>query len=419
MESSELWKLALFALCMILSGFFSSAETAFIALPRAQLMQLVNSGNSRARLALHLVQRPERLLATVLLSNNLVNTAAAALGTVIAISLIQNSTLALLASTLTVTFLLLVFSEVLPKTVAWKRSEQVSLAFARPLALVQWVLFPAIQILHGITLAFTKVVGIDTQMARSSEQEIKTLIRVGVQAGEVEPSEATLLERVFRFGDQQVTEIMTPRPEIVWVQEGTTLNQFFQIYSGHRHTRFPVFQDSIENVTGVISIKDLFLALAQGNLGLDDSVTSLARPAMFVPETKPVRETFAEMQPGRQGLVLAVDEFGGIAGMATLEQLLEVIVGDVADEGDAAEQTYVAVSDTVFRLKASVGIAEINDELDLQLPEGQYKTVAGFILETLGRVPVEGDTVHFQDLTLTVRTMDGVRIDEVDVERIE
>ena len=419
MESSELWKLALFALCMILSGFFSSAETAFIALPRTQLMHLVNSGNSRARLALRLIQSPERLLATVLLSNNLVNTAAAALGTVIAISLIQNSTLALLTSTLTVTFLLLVFSEVLPKTVAWKRSEQVSLAFARPLALVQWVLFPAIQILNGITLAFTKVVGIDTQMARSSEQEIKTLIRVGAQAGEVEPSEAALLESVFRFGDQQVTEIMTPRPDIVWVQEGTTLSQFSQIYSEHRHTQFPVFQDSFENVTGVISIKDLFLAFAQGNLGLDDSVTSLARPAMFIPETKPVRETFAEMQSSRQRFVLTVDEFGGIAGMATLEQLLEVIVGEVADEGDVPEQTYVAVSDTVFRLKASVGIAEINDELDLQLPEGQYKTVAGFLLETLGRVPVEGDSVHFQDLTLTVRAMDGVRIVEVDVEQIK
>ena len=203
------------------------------------------------------------------------------------------------------------------------------------------------------------------------------------------------------------------------MQEGTTLSQFSQIYSEHRYSQFPVFQDSFENVTGVISIKDLFLAFAQGNLGLDDSVTSLARPAMFIPETKPVRETFAEMQSSRQRFVLTVDEVVGIAGMATLEQLLEVIVGEVADEGDVPEQTYVAVSDTDFRLKASVGLAEINDELDLQLPEGQYKTVAGFILETLGRVPVEGDTVHVQDRTLTVRTMDGVRIDEVDVERIE
>ena len=125
------------------------------------------------------------------------------------------------------------------------------------------------------------------------------------------------------------------------------------------------------------------------------------------------------MQSSRQRFVLTVDEFGGIAGMATLEQLLEVIVGEVADEGDVPEQTYVAVSDTVFRLKASVGIAEINDELDLNLPERQYKTVAGFILEALGRVPVEGDSVHFQNLTLTVRAMDGVRIEEVDVERVE
>ena len=270
MEPADLWKLALFVVCLVLSAFFSSSETAFIALPRPRLMQLVNEGNSKARLVAQLIQHPERLLATVLLSNNLVNTGAAALGTAVAINLIHNSTVAVLVSTFGVTFLLLVFSETLPKTVAWKRSETVSLTFARPLAMVQWSLARRSHLLHGITLLFTKLVGINSPVPRDSEKEIRTLISVGAQAGEVEASEAVLLEKVFRFGDQRVTEDNEPPADIVWVQDGTTLTDFLKTYCQFRHTRFPVYTGSTENVTGIISIKDILSAMGEGRLGPDD-----------------------------------------------------------------------------------------------------------------------------------------------------
>ena len=378
-------------------------------------MHLANTGNSRAKLAARLMERPEKLLATVLLSNNLVNTAAAALGTAIAISLIQNPNIAILVSTVGVTTLLLVFSETLPKTVAWKRSEQVAFTFARPLALVGWLLYPAIQVLQGITILFTKLIGIDSAEARSSEQEIRTLIMVGAQTGDVEASEATLLEKVFRFGDQRVMDVMTPRPQIVWVRQGTTVNQFLDMYCEHRHTRFPVYEDTIENVTGVFSVKDVLFAIGKG-LGPDDEVTNFQRPALFVPETKPVRDTFSEMQNGGHGIVLAIDEFGGIAGLATLEQLLEIIVGDVTDE--RSEELYTEVGDNIYSLDARVGIGKVNDELSLNLPEGSYKTVAGFMLERLGDIPSEGDSVQYQNLTLTVTAMSGVRIVRVEAVRM-
>ena len=417
LDSGDLWKLALFVVCLVLSAFFSSSETAFIALPRTRLMQRVNSGESRARLVSRLLQRPERFLATVLLSNNLVNTAAAALGTAVALSLIHNSTIAVLVSTLGVTVLLLVFSETLPKTVAWNRSEGVAFTFARPLAAVQWLFMPAIQLLQGITFLFTRMVGISNPLPRDSEQEIRALINVGAQSGEVEASEAALLEKVFRFGDQRVTEIMTPRPQINWVQEGATLEQFLAIYSEHRHTRFPVYAGTTENVIGLISIKDLLSAIGENHLGPEDSVTSLTRPAMFVPETKLVRDTFGEMQLSGQGMVITIDEFGGIAGLVTLEQLLEVIVGDVAEEGDALKEPYSRIRDDLFRLDGRLSIAEINEELDFDLPEGEYVTVAGFILDRLGRVPEAGDAVQYGNLTLTVRAMDGVRIGLIDVQK--
>ena len=220
MDSADLWKLALLLVCLVLSAFFSSSETAFIAFPRTRLIHLVSTGHARAKLVSSMIQRPERLLATVLLSNNLVNPAAAALGTAIAINLIDNATVAVIVSTLGVTALLLVFSETLPKTLAWNRSEQVAFAVSRPLQMVEWALSPAIHVLQGITFLFTRVFGITRANANVGEQEIRTLIAVGAETGEVEPAEAALLERVFRFGDQQIREVMTPRPEIVWIEQG-------------------------------------------------------------------------------------------------------------------------------------------------------------------------------------------------------
>jgi len=410
--------LALFVVCLVMSAFFSSSETAFIALPRARLLHLVDIGHSRAELVSRLLRQPERLLATVLLSNNLVNTAAAALGTAIAIDLINDPTIALLVSTLGVTALLLVFSETLPKTVAWKRPELVAFAFSRPLAWVQWILFPAIQVLHLMTALFAKMVGISSPISRNQEEEIRTMIRAGVQTGEVEASEAALLEKVFRFGDRQVREIMTPRPEIVWIEKGTSLKGFLNLYSEHSHTRFPVYEGTMENVIGVLSNKDVIVAMAKGHVALEDSVTDLLRPAYFVPETKPVNSTFSELQQEGHGLVLTVNEFGGIAGLASLKQLLEVIVGTVHDEDSDVDEGYTSVDEDTYQVDASNGVAEINEKLNLDIPEGDYQTLAGFVLDRLGYIPEKGEILEHGGLKLTVQQMDGVRIDQVEIERV-
>ena len=419
MEPADLWKLALLILCLILSAFFSSSETAFIAFSRTRLLHLVNIGHARASLVARLLQTPERLLATVLLSNNLVNTAAAALGTAIAISFIQNTTIALLVSTFGVTSLLLVFSETLPKTIAWNRPEQVAFAFARPLVVVAWTLTPATRVLQSVATLFTRPFGITQPASRVSEQEIRSLIAVGAETGGVEAAEAEMLEKVFRFGDQQVMDVITPRPEIAWIEQGTTLNQFLTIFLEHSHTRFPIYEGSMENVIGILYNKDVMAGLAKGQLEPEKSVTGLLRPAYFVPETKTISSTFSEMQQEGHGLVLAVDEFGGIAGLATLKQLMEVIVGEVGEEGGAPEEGYVIVGENTFSLDAGVGIVEINEKLGLGLPEGDYQTVAGFLLERLGSIPEEGQILEFENLRFTIKVMDGVRIEQVVVEREE
>ncbi len=421
MESDDLVRLFLLAVCLALSAFFSSSETAFIALSRARLIHLLNIGRHNAKVVERLVQRPERLLATVLLSNNLVNTAAAALGTAIALNMIENESVAVLVATFGVTLLLLIFSETLPKTVAWNRSETLAFAYARPLTLVEFILSPGVKILQIITNLFTRILGITSSTTEISEGEIRSMIEVGAQTGAVEQTEAALLDKVFRFGDQKVQQIMTPRTEIVWVEEGTTLQSFLSMYAEHNHTRFPVFQGDIENVVGVLSNKDVLLALGKGEMELADSVTGLLREAHFVPETKTVADTFTEMQQAGYGLVLTVDEFGGIAGLVTLKQMLEVIVGQVGqvdEERAGVSQEILQLDENTYRLHAGITILQANEDLHLELPEGEYQTVAGFILDQLGYIPEPGEIVEYRNLKLTIRSMNGVRIEQVLIQRV-
>ena len=418
MDAGDSWRLALLVVCLVLSGFFSASETAFIALPRARLMHLVRSGRPGADRVSHIIQRPERFLATVLLGNNLVNTAAAALATVLALSLIANKSLAVLAATAGVTTLLLLFGETVPKNIAWRRSERVAFAVSRPVRLVELALSPVVSLLQLFSTLTNRALGISAVTPQIGEEEIRMMIAAGAQTGTVDPGEAALLEKVFRFGDRQMREIMTPRPEIVWIQQGDSLEEFLAIYSEHTHSRFPVYDGSMENVVGILSVKDVLAAMHETKTDLDASVTGTIRPAFFVPETKSVSETFDVMRERGHGVVLTVDEFGGIAGLATLKQMMAVIVGQAGEEGSAPEETVTVLGRDAFRMDAGLAISDINEELSLGIPEGDYQTLAGFILDRLGSIPEVGDVMEFGDLRITIKAMERVKIEEVELRRI-
>jgi putative hemolysin len=351
------------------------------------------------------------------LGNNLVNTAAAALATVLALNLITNKSLSVLAATGGVTAFLLLFGETLPKNIAWRRSERVAFAVSRPIRLVELALSPLVTLLQLFTTMTNRILGISSVTPQMGEEEIRTMIAAGAQTGTVEASEAALLEKVFRFGDRQMREIMTPRPEIVWIEQGDSLNEFLEVYLEHTHTRFPVYDGTIENVLGVLSVKDV-LANLEGHPESDGSVTGQLRSALFVPETKNVSETFDVMQKGGHSVVLTVDEFGGIAGLATLKQMMAVIVGQMGEEGSAPEEAVTALGLDAFRMDAGLAISDINEELGLKIPEGDYQTLAGFILDRVGRIPEVGDVVEYGDLRITIKAMERVKIEEVELRRL-
>jgi len=404
--------LVLLIVCFILSAFFSSSETAFIALERYRIEHLVATDVKGAKRVASLLERPERLLSTILLSNNLVNTAAAAIATAMAINIWEEN--GIIIATIGVTIILLIFSETTPKTIATHHAEKLSIAFARPIQTISWLLTPFVVILSWLASAFTRMVG-GTPVPRSiiSDEEIRTMISVGHKQGTVEEAEAKLLDRVFDFGDRPVSEVMVPRLEVASIEEGSTITDFLALFSESPLSRFPVFQENMDNVIGILSVKDVLMGLAKGNINNDSLINELIRPAYFTPETKRINELFAEMQDKNYRMAVAVDEYGGTAGIVSLSGLVEEIVGPVGDELAAVEKEYEVINEHTFQIDGGMRVEEANEELNLGFPEGDYETVAGFVLHLLGYIPKQGEQLRYKGMKLVITKMRGLKIEEI------
>ncbi len=400
---------------LLLSAFFSSAEAAFLSLRKVRIRHLVESNARGAERVARMADQPERVLPTILLGNNLVNTAFAALATVIMVALLGDGR-GVIAATVASTIVLLVLGETLPKTVAIRHSESIFFFYARALQWFELLLLPLIAALQLLNRVLVSPLGHNPRVL-FTEEEIKVAISIGMEAGVVEEEEAEMLEKVFRFGDRQVREVMTPRTGIVWLESGATLKDFLAIYQDHYHTRFPVFEEDMENVMGILSVKDVVTAMARGEVSDESPVTRLLRHVEFVPDTKLVGPLFREMQKVGNQMVMAVDEFGGIAGLVTLRQLIEEIVGPVGEEGMEPEMEYEAIDANTYHIDGGMQIEEANEELALGLPEGDYETVAGFILEALGHIPTEGEHLRHDGLSLVVTHVRGMRVEKVMVTR--
>ena len=413
MDTSDVIRLVLLGLTVLLSAFFAGSEAAFLSVQRSRLAALILDKVKGAERVEKLASNPEKLLPTVLTGNNLVNVAAAALGTTLAGSYLSPNW-AVGVSVGAVTVLLLLFGEILPKVIATKNAEGLALILVRPLQAAQILFFPIVWVLEIYSRMVGRIFGLSGSRL-VSEREIRALIDVAEIEGGVEKGEAALLEKVFHFGDLRAGDVMTPRTEIIFVELSATLQDFLPIYARTTHTRFPVFDGDRENIVGILSVKDLLEAVAQGTIQLHDSVATALRPARFVPETKPVDELFDELREVGQHMAITVNEHGGVAGVVTLMQLLEVIVGPVGEEGEPIEEEFVAVGQSQFDVLAAMSILEANENLDIDLPEGDYQTLAGFVLEQLGHIPQEGESFRYGEIHLEVKEMQAVKIHRVEV----
>ncbi len=417
MDDADSWLLLAFLVCLALSAFFSSAESAFISLPRLRIRYLVESGVKGARQLAKAADKPERFLATVLLGNNLVNIAAATLGTIMAVATFGRMWGPIIA-TVGVTAVILVFGEVIPKTMAVHHSQRLSLIYVNPIRVMEWCFYPFVLALGRIGLGFTRMITErEEDRGLVSEGEIRSAISAGEDEGVVEEDEAKMLHKVFEFTDCPVNKVMVPRTEIVWVEQGTKLRDFLDIYAQKPYSRFPVYKDNTDNVVGILFAKDVLMKLTDNSSSQEVAIDDLIRLAYFVPGSKRLGELLTEMRDAGYHMVIVVDEFGGVAGMATLSQLTEEIVGDIRDELIKEDKDFVVTGDNVFQLDGGFRIEEANEELKLMLPEGDYETVAGFILNRLGRIPRQGEQLKYRNLKFVITEMRGVKIEKVMVTR--
>ena len=418
MSDGESVSLILSLVFLVFSAFFSSSEAAFLSLQRNRITHLVTTGVPGAKRVAAMIGEPERLLSTILLGNNLVNVAFAALVTAVLVSRLGEGR-GVLVATAVGTALLLIFGEIIPKTVAVRNAERVAFIYAGPLKWTETTMLPLVLVLQWASRHISSLFGGAAVRGTVTEGELRSLIDIGEAEGTFESTEAEMLENVFRFGDRQVREVMTPRPEIISIARGATLREFLDIYATDSHTRFPVYRDTMDNVIGIVSAKDILKAMSTRGINYDDSITDVFRDALFVPETKRIAELFDELRQSGNQMAFAVDEFGGLAGLVTLKRLSEEVVGPVGEEGIGPEEEYEPIGENTFQVEGGMGIDEVNEEMGVGLPEGNFETIAGFALDVLGHIPVEGEQFEYGSLKLEITQMRDLKIEMIKVTKTQ
>jgi putative hemolysin len=419
-------------LLILINGFFAGSEVAVISLRRSRVQELADAGEDRASTIQRLRGDPDRFLATIQIGITLVGTLASAIGGALAVKTIHplldrlpiggpragGDLVALGLVVLVITYLTVVFGELVPKSLALRHGERVALKTARPLEVIsRWFSFIArpltassrvVLSLFGATLPPTG--------GFVSEEEIKLMVQEGKEKGIFDQTEQELIHSVFEFTEASVREVMVPRPRIDAIELETPLEEALKFIVETGHSRYPVYRKSLDDVCGVLYYKDLL------RVQLEDrpiSLGAIIHPVYFVPETMQVSQLLKELQRRRMSLAIVVDEHGGVDGLVTIEDLIEEIVGEIHDEYDTAGKPVERLKDGSLIIDASLSIKDLQDQHGLPFPESaEYETLAGFMLSQLQRMPKGGDIVKYQGMKLTVVDMEGRRIARIKVEGV-
>lgn len=430
-------QLAIVAVLLFLNGFFVSVEFAYITVPRPRVDQLVESGNPSARLVQKLIGDTDRVLAVSQIGITIASLAIGWVGENAAQQLLHFANTAFPGSIfadatvrgigfaiafIIITSLHVILGEQAPKTMAIRQADRFALMSAGIVTFVDRLASPLVAVLDRATSAVVRMVGVEPlgeHQTIYTVDELKQLVEETQEHGELEPRETEMLHNVFEFDDKLVREVMIPRTEMIAIEQHTTVAEFLQTFNDYSHARYPIFGESVDNITGFLAIKDILRAMSeQGAKVLDRPVQTFSRQALFVPEAKHIGALFAEMKSQKTPLAIVIDEFGGTAGMVTGDQLIEEIVGRVTDElsQDPAIET---IDEHTSQIDAQLRLDEANEQLGIALPkDDNYETVAGLILFTLRRIPKESDQVKIGNVKLTITGMAGPKIERVLVTRL-
>ena len=410
MDSSDYIQLLILILLIGLSAFFSSAETALTTVNKIRIRNLAEAGDKSAVTLTKVLEDQGKMLSAILVGNNVVNLTASSMSTTLAMNIWSNKAVGIATGVLTL--VILVFGEISPKTISTLYSEKISLKYAKIIYLFMTVMTPVIYAVNVLSSGFLRLVHVDPNRKQEAitEDELRTIVEVSHEEGVIESEEKKIINNVFDFGDSVAKDIMVPRIDMAMVEVGATHDELIDIFREEKYTRMPVYEETTDNVIGIINMKDVLLI----DRNEEFHVRDLLREPLYTYEYKNTAELMVEMRQTSNNMIIVLDEYGATAGMITLEDLLEEIVGEIRDEYDEdEEQELVEVGPGEYVVEGSMKLDDLNDLLDLELESEDYDSIGGLIIGQLDRLPEEGESVVCDGIRLVVDRLDKNRIDRV------
>lgn len=405
-------RLVLVVVCLVLSAFFSSSETALTTVNLIRIRNLADNGDKAAARVLKARRDQSKMLGAILIGNNVVNLSASSMLTVLVTDVFGSQAVG--AATGVLTLLVLLFGEITPKTIATLEAEKNALRFARVICLLMTILTPVIFVVNLLSGGVLRLLGVDPNKPTDSitEDELRTIVEVGHEKGVIESEEKEMINNVFDLGDSVARDIMVPRIDMSFVDVEASYEELMEIFRRDHYTRLPVYEDNTDNVIGIINMKDLILLEDRAAF----SVRDYLRQPLFTFESKKLSELMIEMRKTSNNIVIVLDEYGATAGLITLEDILEEIVGDIRDEFDADEEDELKeISKGEYLADGSMNLDDINDRLGLELVSEDFDSLGGFMIDRLEHLPAEGEEVDTEEVRLVVEKVNKNRIDKVHI----
>jgi CBS domain containing-hemolysin-like protein len=412
------------AALILLNAFFVAGEYALVTARRTRIQELAEAGNRRARAVRRIVADPPRFIAAMQLGVTLTSLGIGALGEQAlahALDPLMATLLAVVLAFLIITYLHVVLGELVPKGAALRYSEAVALGVSTPVRAFFWIAHPLIWVLQRSSEGILRALGLDAPGGEGealSEAELRMLLGRATEHGEIEQEEQEMLYKVFDFADKEVADVMVPRPEVVAISIDLPPDECLAAVIESPYTRYPVYRETLDDIVGILHVRNLFSALNERGFANVD-IESVIRPAYIVPETKDLASLLADFRRENFHMSVVVDEYGTMAGIVTLEDLLEEIVGEIEDEFDLPDESVERVNETTIRIDGTFPIDDFNEQFGTKLPIEDFHTVAGFVFGLIGRAPEEGAEVEHGGVRFRVVEVEGSRIEKLEVEFVE
>lgn len=417
MDSGAIFQIVFLVILLLLSAFFSSAETALTTANRIRMRTLAEDGDKRAAAVLRITDDSGKMLSAILIGNNIVNLSASSIATSLAIKLWGSVGAGIATGILTI--LILIFGEISPKTLATIHSEKISLAYSGIISFLMKILTPVIFIINKLSLGFLMLLRVDPNAGaqQMTEEELRTIVDVSKESGVIESEEHTMINNLFDFGDAQAKEVMVPRIDMTFAHIDSSYDELIQIFQEDKFTRLPVYEDTTDNVIGILNMKDLLLYKDKEHF----SVRSVMREPYFTYEHKNTAELFMEMRKSSISLAVVLDEYGATAGLITLEDLLEEIVGESRDEYDTDEEDpIIQLNEREYIVLGSTNLEDLCEEIGLSFTSEDYDTIGGYLIGLLDHLPERNEIIITDDdVLLRVEQMDKNRIEKIYIKKPE